>query len=339
MSTSGRIRGLVHAIRLQEEKAKNVYSGLLGRLSDDTLRRDVARFRDEEASHVRITDELLGVLDKYEARGQSFGARHGGFLWKIYVIIGIVLGMGAPIGCILIRYLWQQPEDLSLWWNHEFSQNRWFYVYMTVGTVFTFSLSGWVVGFVHDRLSAQAKKLTLQTRVFEERSEKDSRTGLYNFAAVKDRLMSEIERAKRFGSPLTCLMIDIDNLKEVNDTHGHPAGDEVIYYVSQVLENEIRVIDTAARYGGDEFFVILPVTPSDGARTVAERIRAKAADGVAVHGGTLIKTSVSIGVAGYPSSRVWDVHSLIEEADRVMYEAKHQGRNKVVLPEEIKDES
>ncbi len=130
-------------------------------------------------------------------------------------------------------------------------------------------------------------------------------------------------------------MIDCDNLKTVNDTHGHEAGSRLLRQVANAVQVELRATDVPARYGGDEFIVLLPETPPKGAADVAERIRlAIAARPLAINGQNVV-ASVSIGFASYPEDgRTLD--ALAARADRALYQAKQEGRNRVVRysPEE-----
>jgi diguanylate cyclase (GGDEF)-like protein len=160
-------------------------------------------------------------------------------------------------------------------------------------------------------------------------SETDELTGLYNtrgFAIAANRLFGQ---ALRYGRAASVLMIDSDNLKTVNDTHGHDAGNQLLRQLANAMQAELRATDVPARYGGDEFIVLLPETPAKGAMDVAERIRA--AIGVrplAIAGGQVI-TTVSIGLACFPDDgRTLD--ALAARADRALYQAKKNGRNCVV---------
>jgi diguanylate cyclase (GGDEF)-like protein len=160
-------------------------------------------------------------------------------------------------------------------------------------------------------------------------SETDDLTGLYNtrgFAIAANRLFGQ---ATRYGRPASVLMIDSDNLKHVNDTYGHDAGNRLLRQLANAVQAELRATDVPARYGGDEFIVLLPETPPKGSMDVAERIRnAIAGRPLAIDGHHLTAT-VSIGVACYPEDgRTLD--ALAARADRALYQAKQQGRNRVV---------
>ncbi|MSQ72844.1 MAG: GGDEF domain-containing protein [Betaproteobacteria bacterium] len=159
-------------------------------------------------------------------------------------------------------------------------------------------------------------------------SETDDLTGVYNrrgFAIAVDRLFAQ---SVRYNRPASLLMIDSDNLKMVNDTHGHEAGNALLKLVTKSIATELRHTDVLARYGGDEFLVLLPETGAAGALDVAERIRSAIAATPLEAAGTQIMTSVSIGVAGYPEDGR-SIDTLLARADRAMYEAKQAGRNRV----------
>jgi diguanylate cyclase (GGDEF)-like protein len=160
-------------------------------------------------------------------------------------------------------------------------------------------------------------------------SETDELTGLFNmrgFAIVADRSFGQ---ALRYERPATVLMIDSDNLKSVNDTLGHEAGNELLRQLARRIQGELRYTDVSARYGGDEFIVLLPETPLKGALDVADRIRRKIADTPVILHGSRIESSVSIGVAGFPADGR-NLDTILALADRAMYQAKQKGKNSIV---------
>lgn len=160
----------------------------------------------------------------------------------------------------------------------------------------------------------------------------DGLTGLYNHRHFHERLTLEVERSFRNGLPLSLLMIDVDHFKFYNDHHGHPAGDEVLRQLSQLLADGRRANDFVARYGGEEFCVVLVDTPKLTAAKVAERMRERVATHPFKHAseqpGTCL--SISLGVATFPDD-AGDAESLVRSADSALYAAKHGGRNCVVL--------
>jgi diguanylate cyclase (GGDEF)-like protein len=160
-------------------------------------------------------------------------------------------------------------------------------------------------------------------------SETDDLTGLFNtrgFAIAANRLFGQ---ATRYGRPASVLMVDSDNLKHINDTHGHDAGSRLLRQIANAVQSELRASDVPARYGGDEFIVLLPETPPKGAGDVAERIRAAIASRPLAINGQNVAATVSIGIACYPEDgRTLD--ALAARADRALYQAKQEGRNRVV---------
>jgi diguanylate cyclase (GGDEF)-like protein len=160
-------------------------------------------------------------------------------------------------------------------------------------------------------------------------AETDELTGLFNlrgFALAANRLFAQASRHDRATS---VLMIDSDNLKGVNDAYGHDAGNRLLRHLATAIQAELRFTDVAARYGGDEFIVLLPETPAKGAMEVAERIRVRISGTPLQLDGKSVVTSVSIGVAVYPEDGV-TLDALAAHADGALYMAKQDGRNKAV---------
>ena len=166
---------------------------------------------------------------------------------------------------------------------------------------------------------------------FEVLALTDPLTQTHNRRALMERLTSELERARRYALHLSVLMVDLDHFKAINDSYGHVVGDEVLRGVSRVLQREARAVDVVARFGGEEFVVVLPETGEDGAVALAERIRARVEETPPVTGGEYgwLRVTVSIGVATVPSPRVNSPEELIAVADEALYRAKAQGRNRV----------
>ena len=186
------------------------------------------------------------------------------------------------------------------------------------------------------------RQLQEQNAIIERQATTDGLTGLVNHRYFWERLRDEIARAQRYETPVSLLMLDLDDFKRVNDTFGHPAGDEVLRTVGETLRAQLRHgVDVAARYGGEEFAVILPHagTPetaadlADGARASAERIRRAIAgmelpfthaDGAPEH------VTTSVGLAMLPAHAA-DADELVSKADQALYEAKRRGKDRVVV--------
>lgn len=159
-------------------------------------------------------------------------------------------------------------------------------------------------------------------------SETDDLTGLFNtrgFAIAANRLFGQ---ALRYDRPASVLMIDSDNLKGVNDAYGHDAGNRLLRHLAAVIQAELRASDVPARYGGDEFIVLLPETPAKGALDVGERIRNAIASAPLPLEGRMVACSVSVGIACFPEDGR-SLDALAGRADRALYHAKKGGRNRV----------
>lgn len=165
---------------------------------------------------------------------------------------------------------------------------------------------------------------------YRELSITDSLTKLYNSRHFFKQLRQEIERAKRYMEPLSLILLDIDNFKSYNDTYGHLEGDRVLATLADVIRCNLRTADTAYRYGGEEFTVILPETEGDNALLVAERLR-KGFEKTALNPlpRTEVFMTVSVGVAQYQPDELDTV--FIKRADAAMYSAKMNGKNRVNL--------
>lgn len=159
----------------------------------------------------------------------------------------------------------------------------------------------------------------------------DGLSGLLNRRAFHERLKSEYERFLRYGSHLSLIVADFDNLKNVNDNYGHPLGDEVIKKIGDIFRETSRDSDVLARYGGDEFVIVLPETNAKNAYYTAERIRKKIEQYPFKAGDIQFHCTISMGVATTPNKGINSSQDLLESADRALYEAKRFGRNRVTL--------
>jgi two-component system cell cycle response regulator len=178
---------------------------------------------------------------------------------------------------------------------------------------------------------AQALESTrADNRRLEELATTDALTRLINRRALLDRLNVEVDRARRFKSLLSMLMVDLDHFKAVNDQYGHLTGDSILRQMGTLLTGAVRTIDVVARYGGEEFVVILPETATEGAAVFAERLRrAVSEQHFEIAGGRNLHLTCSVGVATFPSPRVASTEDLFARADEALYRAKSGGRNQV----------
>lgn len=178
-------------------------------------------------------------------------------------------------------------------------------------------------------LRANEKTLEATVRELELLATTDELTGLHNRRSLLHRLKFEVARARRFRSPLSALMIDLDHFKRINDEHGHAVGDQVLANLGRLLRENVRVIDLPGRYGGEELCVLLPSTPMAGACKLAETLRAKIAAQVHMVGAQQLQVTASLGVGAFDHMEVADAESLLQQADAALYRAKHAGRNRV----------
>lgn len=185
----------------------------------------------------------------------------------------------------------------------------------------------------NEQLRQRDLRLTQLNQRLKEQAHTDDATGLYNRRRLMEQLEAEVARCRRYGGTLSCLMLDLDFFKKVNDTLGHQAGDDVLRQVADLLRGRLRVTDFVARYGGEEFTVLLPNTPAEGAHRVAEHLRLAVADHTFDLPQMDVRLSVSIGIASYTAFDRLDAHQVILASDAALYRAKREGRNRVCFAE------
>jgi len=190
-----------------------------------------------------------------------------------------------------------------------------------------------------EELLLRLKRVLKERRLTQERTQMleklkrlsitDGLTKLYNSRYFYNQLKIEIDRTERYQRPLSLLLLDIDKFKDYNDTYGHLEGDQVLIRLGQVIRSCLRKMDSAYRYGGEEFTVILPETEGDEAATVAERIRTavEMERFTPVKDGDPVSITISIGVTEY--NRKEEVALFVQRADKAMYQSKQAGRNRV----------
>jgi diguanylate cyclase (GGDEF)-like protein len=159
-------------------------------------------------------------------------------------------------------------------------------------------------------------------------SQTDELTGLLNMRAFNLMLDNELVRAKRYRDPFTVIMVDVDGLKGINDRHGHTAGTRLIRSVSETLKNTVRRSDVVARYGGDEFVILMHRTNDETASLCAERIRTAVNNTAFDVDGHRISATASIGIASFPDT-VDEPDKVLDKADLALYRSKQDGRNQV----------
>ena len=178
-------------------------------------------------------------------------------------------------------------------------------------------------------ISVRNMQTLIETR---ENSLRDSLTGCFNRAHAIDTLKSELRRAQRGRTPLSMIMFDVDKFKGVNDTYGHLAGDQLLGEVGKRLGELLRTSDVKCRYGGDEFLLILPDTPTAGARQVAESLRREMSHIAVATAEGHLKVTISLGVVTAAKDEM-DAQAFLVRADKALYRAKHGGRNCVYAGE------
>jgi two-component system cell cycle response regulator len=174
------------------------------------------------------------------------------------------------------------------------------------------------------RLRETNARLLLQ---LETLSRTDGLTGLPNRRVFDENLAREVSRACRYDYPLSLVLLDLDHFKKINDGHGHPAGDAVLKSFSELAQKAFRLVDAVHRYGGEEFTVLLPHTPFEGAMRATERLRGVISKHRFVAGSTAVKVTMSGGVALRKGTIA--PADLLAAADAALYEAKHAGRNRI----------
>jgi diguanylate cyclase (GGDEF)-like protein len=228
-----------------------------------------------------------------------------------YLAAAMLVSLGAPVGLVIVESLQRGTLGIDAI-GQQLARERWTYVYVAVSSLVAFSLFGHALGRQADRLLALARTDTL--------------TGLGNARGFRDRLHEELARFARYRQPLSLLLLDLDGLKAINDSHGHRAGDAALVQLGAEIGAECRSTDSAARWGGDEFAVLAPNTPEAAALALGQRIRARVASQHAVSG-----LAVSIGVATLCAPATGAAaDDLVRTADRALYQAKRAGGNRVV---------
>jgi diguanylate cyclase (GGDEF)-like protein len=195
--------------------------------------------------------------------------------------------------------------------------------YVAVALVLAMALLATVFGLYR---AALARERRAMARI-ERMAHFDAVTGLPNRALLADRLAQEVARAHRSEQPFAVLALDLDGFKAVNDTWGHPAGDQALQLVAERCRKLMRASDTVGRLGGDEFLALLPETTTEGALNAAEKLRESLAEPYVI-GSALARMSASIGIAVFPAHGS-DAEALQRAADAALYEAKREGKNRV----------
>lgn len=221
--------------------------------------------------------------------------------------MALPIAAGAPLGWLALAYLLRPDGEVTAHWlRREVVEHVALYVYLELSTSVVLSSLGWTLGGLVDRLAQDAHT--------------DSLTGLVNRRALEARLVEEMARAKRYGTQLVLVVVDVDDFKAINDERGHDGGDATLTRLARCLRGVARESDVVARPAGDEFVLLLPHTERSAAVAVCERLRESAA--VAVPGLT-----VTLGGAVYRPELHHTPRAFFHDADQALYAAKQAGKN------------
>lgn len=239
-----------------------------------------------------------------------------------YPAIGAVLGLGSPIGAFALRYWLADPLLKEVWARNELDYNFLFYAYMAVGTIASFMVFGYALGLRSEKQKFSNRMLASRVEELHLKSVTDALSGAFTYGYLYEVLELEIQRTLTDKRPLSVMILDIDEFKRVNDSHGHLFGDRVIRETAETISAHVRSHDILGRYGGDEFVVVMPGADAATSLHVAERVRA----GVAKNG---YMATVSIGVATFDGTTQEKPSDLLHRADMNLYQAKRDGRDRV----------
>lgn len=235
-----------------------------------------------------------------------------------YPLIGFALGTCAPLGALMIRMVAVGAIREEPW--RDLVAHAFFYLYELIGTCLVFAVAGVVAG-------RRADRLWKAEEFYHRLSEHDSLTGLYNAGALTDRCRRGVERAARSYEPLSMMLIDVDRLKALNDRFGHAAGNDALVHVAEALKSCKRADDAAARWGGDEFAILLEGADAIVAMRVAEAIVAHLRTKPLRLTRKSATVTVTIGVC--TMTKPSTAEALFAAADRALYEGKEQGRDRI----------
>ncbi len=241
--------------------------------------------------------------------------------WKVAIF--------SALGVALIFAIWEIAEEIFA--NTGSSSTEFEYIFRGIAASFvaTLILSNWAIRRVSIERSQHEHELMTINKKLRKLVITDAVTGVYNHRYFEITLEREWRKMQRLGHPLACIMIDLDNFKQVNDNYGHQAGDLVLRSTATLLQQEFREIDIISRYGGEEFVVILIEKPGHllGLKKTMQRILKSIADQRVVFKGQTIKITASLGGALVPNSTIENPEALVHAADQAMYCAKEHGKN------------
>ncbi len=242
----------------------------------------------------------------------------------LYTIIGLLLGLWAPLSGLLL--LWFSPHhalELPDFIAKALQRHLLFFIFILSAASLFFSTFGFFLGRRTDSMTSKNRRLTRELST-------DPLTGLGNHRFLHEKFKIEFRKHCTNHQPISCLMMDLDHFKRINDACGHPYGNHVLECFAALLKKCIRARDLAVRYGGEEFLVILPDCNKEEVRKVAERIRKKTQGQVFICRQRRFPLTVSLGAATNYESSGFNYRQLIALSDRALYDAKAKGRNQLI---------
>src|SRR6476620_7918682 len=282
-----------------------------------------------------IANYTIGNLATWAAAGVLLDATrlipNEELRWAVAGLVACVVAVGA--NHVLLAPMMTLARGYSLRQSGVFSFESLStdFILATLGLAVAafWNLNPWLIPFAIAPLLLIHRSLAIPQLQAEARV--DPKTGLYNARHFASVMQEELGRAQRFQRPLSLIMADLDLLRDINNTYGHLAGDAVLRGVAEVFRQQLRHYDVPARFGGEEFSILLPETPPEQAFEIAERIRRAVAEKEfeVETAAEPIRATVSLGVAGFPKDGL-DANELIHQADLAVYRGKLQGRNRVV---------
>ncbi|MGE0357777.1 MAG: diguanylate cyclase [Burkholderiales bacterium] len=308
----GRFAGVVVAPVLVERLVRMLAAADAGSLGAVSLRGEnlelIARYPPREGSPA--PDELRSLVEAGEISGTFRSVSRTDGVERMYSYRRVAnYPLHITVGRATSEYLGHFRRDMGM------------VALLATGLLAVAILATAMVDRAWRRQARVAKLLEMQAHT-------DSLTGLANRRRFFEMAEAELARARRYDAPLSMLMLDIDHFKEVNDTHGHRAGDRVLQSLARTCLGVLRNVDVVGRVGGEEFAILLPETGLEGARDVAERLReAVERSAVARDEGVPLRITVSVGVAVL--SEGVNLDTLLSQSDAALYDAKHRGRNRV----------
>ena len=289
------------------------------RLGDDYIARIQSRISELSGVHE-------GIIQAQEAQARE-KARAYARLTELYLFVAVFFGLF--IEFYLVRYM-LRPLTLLVEGIRNFTRGHMNVQIPPVGKD--------EMGELQEAFNEMSKEIASERVRLAAQSSTDPLTGLFNVRRFRGQLTEEFFRAKRYGRPLSLMMIDVDFFKAYNDKNGHPAGDELLKELARILQRAVRGTDLVARYGGEEFVVLLLETGFESAKAVAEKIRKSISEYPFPLREKMPnkRITVSVGVATYPTHAPAAEQDLITMADRALYAAKSAGRNRVEVPPAVK---